>query len=705
MNREDARAYIIGQARNYLKPDKSKKGYICPICGDGDGVNGNNGITTKDGVHFTCWRGCFTNADLIDIIGLEYNARDYNEKLERACSVLNITLDQRGSGGFTMDYQNQNRYKIERNTQDDIHNTQYTTQHTQPQQADAEPEPDYMDFFLQAQKNIDQTSYHRGLSKGTLERFMVGYVAEWKHSKAPAKVAPTPRLIIPTSKHSYLARDTRAEIPEAERQYAKMKEGTVRVFNRKAIATATQPIFIVEGEIDAMSICDVGGEAVALGSIGNVKRLLQITQESKPAQPFIISLDNDEKASTRAKVEQAVAALVDGLTEQGIHSYISNITGSYKDANEALIKDREAFTVAVMQAIAQAQESEAQIIEAERAELRSEAVVFHLQEFLQNIEDSKTASYTATGFKEIDKVLDGGLYAGLYIVGAISSLGKTTFCLQIADQIAQAGRDVLIFSLEMARAELIAKSISRLTLIQDLAENGTSKNAKTTRGILTGSRYKYYSDTEKALIQGAMNSYKDYADHIYMTEGVGNVGVAEIRERVERHVKITGEAPAVLIDYLQIIAPADMRATDKQNTDKAVLELKRLSRDYNIPIIGISSFNRDNYQAPVNLASFKESGAIEYSSDVLIGLQYCGMDYKSGETDGNRQKRIRTLLKDMGEKASKGEAQKIQVKVLKNRNGSKGDAILEFYPMFNYFRDVDTPREDAREDIGEWDEE
>lgn len=153
-----------------------------------------------------------------------------------------------------------------------------------------------------------------------------------------------------------------------------------------------------------------------------------------------------------------------------------------------------------------------------------------------------------------------------------------------------------------------------------------------------------------------------------------------------------------MIDYLQIIAPADLRATDKQNTDKAVLELKRLSRDYSIPIIGISSFNRDNYTAPVNMASFKESGAIEYSSDCLIGLQYDGMDYQEGEADKAREKRIREIMRQAVEAGKAGKAQKIQVKILKHRNGSKGDALLDFYPMFNYFTDKLT----AGESSGGW---
>ena len=83
LNREEARQYIIERSKDHLTPDKSGKGFICPICGSGSGRNGT-GITTKDGVHFTCWAGCFTNADIIDIIGLETGATDYNSKLEAA---------------------------------------------------------------------------------------------------------------------------------------------------------------------------------------------------------------------------------------------------------------------------------------------------------------------------------------------------------------------------------------------------------------------------------------------------------------------------------------------------------------------------------------------------------------------------------------------------------------------------------------------
>ena len=91
MNREQAREEIRHRAKEWLTPDKSGKGYICPICGSGSGRNGT-GITTADGIHFTCWAGCFSSADIIDIIGLKNGLTDYTEKLKAASEIFWICL-------------------------------------------------------------------------------------------------------------------------------------------------------------------------------------------------------------------------------------------------------------------------------------------------------------------------------------------------------------------------------------------------------------------------------------------------------------------------------------------------------------------------------------------------------------------------------------------------------------------------------------
>ena len=144
--------------------------------------------------------------------------------------------------------------------------------------------------------------------------------------------------------------------------------------------------------------------------------------------------------------------------------------------------------------------------EKEKAQYLKQSTAHHIQEFINGIAQSVDTPYIPTGFKKFDEVLEGGLYEGLYIIGAISSLGKTTFVLQIADQIAQQGQDILIFSLEMARSELMAKSMSRITF--DLSKD--PRNAKTTRGITTGKRYQNYNPVERELIKASIKAYGEY---------------------------------------------------------------------------------------------------------------------------------------------------------------------------------------------------
>lgn len=661
MERQDAREQLKGYLRNYVESvtQKSKGAnlYVCPLCGSGTGKSGTGAFSIKNGTSWKCF-SCNAGGDIFDLYGAINGTADHNEQLKGLSELYGIQVASYRSTAqedFSPEYQN--HAKSEQYTHNSIHTSVYT-------QVDPPQQTDYTDFFLQAHKAVEQTDYwkRRGLSKETVDRFKLGYVAEWRHPKAP-KAPTSPRLIIPTSPYSYLARDARETIPEEQRAYSKSKVGSIQLFNKKALQTATKPIFIVEGELDALSIIEVGGEAVALGTTTKSKALIELLKAQAPSQALIIALDNDE-AGQRASRE-----LIEGLQGLNIPCYSFNPCGQYKDANEALQRDREALTIAVEEA-EHLQDEEAQ---AQKEAYLKNSTAHYLQSFVNGIADSVDTPYIPTGFKKLDSVLDGGLYEGLYIVGAISSLGKTTIITQIADQIAQAGTDVLIFSLEMARAEIMAKSISRHTLQSVLATGGDIRNAKTARGITTGKRYIDYSQTERDLINSSIMEYSKYAQNIYISEGVGDIGAEQIRETVQKHILFTGKTPVVIIDYLQILAPYSERATDKQNTDKAVMELKRISRDYKTPVIGISSFNRANYKEAVTMEAFKESGAIEYSSDILIGLQLKGAGKK--DFDANEAKR-----KDPRE---------IELVILKNRNGRTGDSLsFNFYPLFNYFEET-----------------
>ena len=376
------------------------------------------------------------------------------------------------------------------------------------------------------------------------------------------------------------------------------------------------------------------------------------------------ALDNDRAG------EEATEKLKQELDNINIESYIvKNIYQECKDGNELLTKDRERFIKAVQEAYNTKEKAQKEVIENYKKTSNRE----YLQQFINGIGSGVNTEFIPTGFNKLDEILDGGLYEGLYFCGAISSLGKTTLITQIADQIAQNGQDILIFSLEMSRNEIIAKSVSRETMLYCLDSGNPINYAKTTRGITTASRWKNYSDDEKKVIFEALENYGEYSENIYISEGVGDIGVKEIRETIEKHIKITGKKPVVIIDYIQILAPLDIRASDKQNMDKTVLELKRISRDLKITIIGISALNRGNYNSKISMEAFKESGAIEYGSDVLIGLQFKGAGDNSFNVSEAKAKNPR----------------EIELVILKNRNGATGKTInMEFYPLFNYFKEA-----------------
>lgn len=653
MDRQTATEAVKERLTEYVESitDHSRKGnkkaYVCPLCGSGTGRNATGAFTiTPDGNSWKCF-ACDKGGDTLDLIGYVEGIDDYNSKLTRAGELFNMTID-----APAREYQNQDKTAQNTDTHNSIH---------------APTNGNYLAFYKQANDNIQATNYpeKRGLSKAILDRFKIGYVENWKHPNAPENVTGSPRLIIPVTQTSYLARDTRDNIPDYQKQYAKTKVGGSDIFNGRAfIDDLDKPIFIVEGEIDALSIMEVGGVAVALGSTSNAKKLAGMVRDKQLERPLILTLDNDSRGrKTQAELEGLLQAQKTPYT-------IAVLTeGAVKDPNEMLVKNKEAFTARVEDAIKNARDDKEKYLETSTDN--------YIQDFLNGIADSVNTPSISTGFPILDKYLDGGFYEGLYIVGAISSLGKTTLVTQIADQVASRGHDVLIFSLEMARAEIMAKSISRHTVMEVLQTGGEMKNAKTVRGITAGNRYEKYSNTERELIKNAVQTYSGYAKHIYITEGVGDLGVNQIRATVEKHTRYTGNTPLVIVDYLQILAPANERATDKQNTDKAVMELKRISRDFKTPVIGISSFNRDNYNNAVSMQAFKESGAIEYSSDILIGLQLKGAGQKDFDATEAKSKSPR----------------EIELVILKNRNGKTGDKVpFEFYPMFNYFVENDAPK-------------
>ena len=104
-----------------------------------------------------------------------------------------------------------------------------------------------------------------------------------------------------------------------------------------------------------------------------------------------------------------------------------------------------------------------------------------------------------------------------------------------------------------------------------------------------------------------------------------------------------------------------------------MLRLKDFQRETQTTLIVISAFNRENYWQPVSFSSFKESGAIEYSSDVIWGLENYGVD-AAGKPDKGEMV-----------KTSKAKVREIKFSCLKNRNGGVYETFFRYHAMYDYF--------------------
>lgn len=679
---------------SYLQPDGQNKGYICPLCGngsgsDGDGIRANPNAKSKGFYH--CFV-CGFNGDIINLIAEEYGIKDNEEALKKACEIFDIALENDLKSSAVEDFKgiNQAPATPEKKIKLDSQN--------KPKMDDREAkingaitlqDKSQKAFISQSMANIgnpiamDYLLKERGLSLEAIKAFNLGYAENIEVGGIFYKSC----IVFPTSYASYAVRDTN---PNALKEYKTRKPagavdiplGLIQVIKERDKTYNNgrylEPVFIVEGLLDAPSIFDAGGDAIALNGTGTIKPIIQAFKIYNIKRPLILALDNDT-AGRKAQEDNFKK-----LTEAGLEVYQAQLipkNAPYKDANDFLKADKDRLTKAIEKA------KKEPILEFEAGLNKSKRELFK-----NGIAESVNAPAVATGFKTLDSryFLDGGLYEGLYIFGAISSLGKTSFMLQLADQIATGGHDVLYFSLEMSASELMAKSISRYTA-KELIEAGDNLTykARTVREITDGKRYINYSEPEKEYIDHSIDRYfNDTGETMRIIEGLGNIDADYIRAIVDKHIRYTNKPPVVFIDYLQLlIQPKDENGkrhsmTDKQIVDANVLKLKQLSRDYKIPVFAISSFNRDNYNNEVSMLSFKESGAIEYSSDVLLGMERVDQTEKKEE----RIKAREQLERETG-------IRHLRLKVLKNRNGQQGGKLLlDFYYKHNYFKDAGDER-------------
>lgn len=494
----------------------------------------------------------------------------------------------------------------------------------------------------------------RGISRQTADRFNLFLSSDVYEDKNRQ-----PRVVIPVYHNnepiSYVAR---AILPVEAKEKALNSAGAQTPLNIDYILQEppkdNNKIYICEGWADTLSFEDIQQHSIALHSTSNINKLMDFISKNKKTASkyvYVFSLDND-KAGIKA-TEKAVKIIEEMNEKEQNDSFkieydVLKLPKEYKDINEWYKSKPGGFKFA----------------------LKEYATNFdYINDiFLNDIEKMKDYKGRTTGFRNLDFEING-VYPGLYVLGAISSLGKTTLIHQISDQMASKGEHIIFFSLEQSRFELVAKSISRQTFLIE------PKNAKVSLEIMQN------SNIADITIE-AVRNYQEIANNTIIVEGNFDMNVLTIRKYIESYIQKTGIKPVVILDYLQILRPVNDRWTDKQQVDFNVSELKRISRDNDIPIFTICSFNRENYASTVDFTSFKESGGIEYGADVVMGLQLKVMENLTGGQDERREKI---------NQAKAESPRRIQLIGLKNRNGkSFFKCEFNFYPEYNYFEEATT---------------
>lgn len=315
--------------------------YTCPLCGSG--VGGADGKRHTGAFHYEknnqVWKchSCGRGGTIIDLYGYieGINAKD-SRGFKRIIQALEDKYNIEDTSSFKVVSAKEDFKDIP----------------TPEEQAERDYIEEEINLCIGAcEHTVGFSDYltNRGISLEVQRRFNIGYFGEWLHPKTKyrhfGKIKRewlTPRIIIPTSDKSYLARATTPEPPENDPRYKyyvkAYKVGEVNIFNSNAL-TSSDYCFIVEGEIDALSCIECGYNAIGLGSVTMIEKLFNNYEINKDIV-LIIAMDNDNPG------EEATKKLIELCRKHKqpyTLAYSDMIFNGAKDCNEALQKDKAAL--------------------------------------------------------------------------------------------------------------------------------------------------------------------------------------------------------------------------------------------------------------------------------------------------------------------------------------------------------------------------
>lgn len=623
--------------REYCEAHLEKRGkdnFTCPCCGSGTGKNKTAAFYVKQ-ARWKCF-SCGESGDLLDLIGIIENVSNFKEKLEIACSFTRIAMPETDNKrpSFTEGQVSHKRYIEE--CKNRLH------------------------FSPEAMNYLEG----RGFTDEEIVRFGFGYDPEAGGAKdANGNWCKPGRIIIPWKHQAGYYHVDRSIDPDAKQmKYSKPKSeevGAQPVGWSKALEGET--CFVVEGLLDAYAVEAMGFNAVPLAGTGYDKVLNSISTNGYGGT-LVLLLDGDEPGKkAQAKAADMCAALELVYIEDSFEAHNLHV----KDACEALELGYRSEATFALQAMHDAAVTYAETVKEQQQREAWEAL--NMQDPAEIAADIFNCigmeKPISTGFTSLDNVTNGGLRSGLVVLGATSSAGKTTFIVQVADQIAAQGIPVLFVTIEQSGREIVAKSLSRM-----MAQRGYKSV-----GLWEMADAKWRNRWNEQKSQALFDSMSDYMEQVtpnlVVMAAKEQPTVKQVEAAAYAIAQDRGASPVVFIDYLQLLAPPTEHSTDKQTADYNVSQLRRMARDLKTPVWVISSLNRTSYSGVIEMESFKESGGIEYGSDLLIGLQPYNMKEKMREGRNKSKDAQEARAKDFVNEYRTKAVRECELCILKNRNG------------------------------------
>ncbi len=284
--------------------------------------------------------------------------------------------------------------------------------------------------------------------------------------------------------------------------------------------------------------------------------------------------------------------------------------------------------------------------------------IIDIMSHLQNLSGPNRKDYLgiSTGYGYLDKKLTGMGRSDLIILAARPGMGKTSFALNIATNVAEQNLPVVVFSLEMTKEQLAGRILSAKAMVDSkIFRSGVEKDG-------------------------------DWEDLTRMTELMGNlplflddtsmITIPEMKSKI-RQINRTARAAGrkkvglVVIDYLQLMSSGHRSENRVQELSAITRNLKIMAKDLDVPVMALSQLSRSTEKGRADhrpmLSDLRDSGSIEQDADVVMFL-------------------YRDAYYDDGPDADMGSAQVI---IAKNRHGETANVDMMWDGAHTRFIEVD----------------